>query len=227
MPRSKFSQIFSSCTALLKIAIASHWWLLPILIFALVYGVVWTYWFAALGGSAWGPAWPAARTRLVLFVVSTPIWAATMLGLILNAMFLRRIWQKWRHRLGFMKGYVELKVDDEETVSATARYNKRQWTHDRSRAHMQMSGYTLVLLASLWIVGTYEQPVDIQYRENIRKSLQNPHSNGYGTGGNIMIAFLVSGECLSNNRISRSQKRSSLLLCFITMNKCFLHGHQR
>ncbi|KAJ6514137.1 hypothetical protein DFH09DRAFT_1374064 [Mycena vulgaris] len=51
---------------------------LPIILFCGIYSSVRLYWFIELSSGLFEPAWPAARTRLVLLMAAIPAWGLSM-----------------------------------------------------------------------------------------------------------------------------------------------------
>jgi hypothetical protein len=156
-----------------------------------------------LNGS-FAPAFPVPRTIFVVTLVAIPLWGVTMAFLTLFWLVITRLWQIIRPRLTLRKRYEPIVVDlndleRAQPVRRRRRRNPRQ-TMDEKFAKttrgvgwfVLWGGYLSAALSGVYMLRTYELPIDHRFKRAVELANRVPKPEGYGTGGacsNVLRQF--------------------------------------
>ncbi|KAJ7157957.1 cryptococcal mannosyltransferase 1-domain-containing protein [Mycena crocata] len=167
------------------------------------------YWVSKMGGY-WPPAFPVARTNFVITLVAVPIWGLTMALLILLWVLFLRLLNIVQSRLLRRQRYVALDVDvsldDLEGGDdvGTARRRRGRGTHAAQmirphrffqKAHgvgwfIAWCGYLSLALFGVYMLRTYELPIDHRFKKDVQLANRVPKREGYGAGEKVYIAAM-------------------------------------
>ena len=174
---------------------------LSVLVFVLVYCLSHLIWFTYF--ELWTIGWPASRARFVIFVVTVPLWGMGMLLLTFGLPVIQSAVKSIRQRRqrprsgtalemeaseaseGLMES-VEWHEDDGESLS----YAKTPRSPPKSRFCCDSKAtilYCVAVAAGMLLLATYEQPLDVRYRDIIRAAARSPKRSGYGNGGKLQL----------------------------------------
>lgn len=156
-----------------------------------------------LNGS-FAPAFPISRTRFVVTLVAIPLWGITMAFLTLLWLVLIRLWHIIRPRLNVRKRYEPIAVDlndleRAQPVRRRRRRNPRQTMDEKFAKTTRSVGwfvlwgaYLSAALSGVYMLRTYELPIDHRFKGAVELANQVPKPEGYGTGGarsNVLRQF--------------------------------------
>ncbi|KAF8629855.1 hypothetical protein AX15_003217 [Amanita polypyramis BW_CC] len=158
--------------------------LLPIVLFGCLYSIICAFWLREVGAGAWLPAWPVARTRFVLLMVTVPVWAAFMMAYTVVPRLIRHCSSTG----GRYRDY---------ELAPVFRGRQEPRTLSRMCFRKQMSWWTIRLLIyfflfafGVYLVCSYEQPNDIRFRPLLTRAVSSPRPEGFGNGGKIFVAAM-------------------------------------
>ena len=164
-------------------SIQAPWFVSAILVFCLIYAVAFGIWLNTVGDGAWPLAWPVARTRFVLAMITAPIWAACMVscGVVLRFIGSRSSSRSYQ-------GYYELApvshMDEELPTS------DKMYPHPRiSWPTVRLSMHLLIIAFGIFLLCFYEQPNDIRFRPLLKEAMRSPRAKGFGNDGVSMSLF--------------------------------------
>lgn len=200
-PRASAHVVAVAAHAMLKVRSASRlfwqvasrlaavvWIVVPAVWFTVVYSQCRAYWTKTAGRGAWEPAWPIGRTRLVLFVVATPIWAFGMiLATIASETAMR--YQATGTTSGRTAWSPLKQYETEDYLPQSTRWLLSSCNTNASASKIKLGVYAFVLSVSLWVIGTYEQPNDVRYHSDILEStgLNGKTRSGAGTSNTLLF----------------------------------------
>jgi hypothetical protein len=180
------------------------------------------FWLSKLGG-AWAPAFPVSRTVFVITLAAVPIWGACMAVLMLLWPILLRLWTLVRNRvprLARQQRYEALAVDLDDLESPEA---PRKGPHRKARDSAQSIGtklaqragyfiiwgtYLSAALFGVYMLRTYELPIDHRFKKTVELANRVPKPEGYGTGGTF---FDDLGQIASDMGFRKSIHRRHVL----------------
>ena len=149
-----------------------------VVLFCLIYAVAFAIWSNTVGVGAWSPAWPVARTRFVLVMITTPIWAAFMASCAVVWRFIGP-----RSSSRSYQGYELAPVSHLEQLPTPGKiYSRPQiswWT-------VRLSMYLLTVAFGIFLLCFYEQPNDIRFRPLLTEAMRSPRPKGFGNEGMFM-----------------------------------------
>lgn len=160
--------------------------------FAWFYHYFYNLWLNKVGQGSWPPAWPAPRTRLVLLMVTIPVWGFCMSMWMISVPVAKWVSRATLNKLRRRHHRSMSILDMGHTYASDAqgpRFGRR-----RTRKLQWVA--TLGIYASLAVAGVYmfetsELPGDHRYRPDIEAAIRSPRPEGYGNGGESN-AFNVS-----------------------------------
>ncbi|KAJ7167075.1 cryptococcal mannosyltransferase 1-domain-containing protein [Mycena filopes] len=186
----------------------------PLILSYAVFRHVWAacsaFWLTKLSGN-WAPAFPVHRTYFVIALVAIPLWGAWMAALTLLWVVALRLFGavgacvRERRRWG---RYEPLPVDlddlDFDSCASSTRGGHRR--SGRGRAEdvnekferttrgvgwsVLWGAYVLAALSGLYMLKTYEQPIDHRFKAAVELANRVPKPEGYGTGEKIYLAAM-------------------------------------
>lgn len=203
---SRMSRVTCGATAAFVRNVATSPVVFPGVLLGFIYYQTHLYWLRQVGSGSWAPAWPPARTRLVLSMVAVPLWAAYLsLGMII----MRLLQQLWRHDATERAHPIELGYDSssdleqqamlERTSSAGSSPTISSHGHHRRQSsqaypgvpkislehrwRLKLGAYLSLVVMGLFLLFTYEQPDDVRYGADVRRAVKYPKAQGYSNGG--------------------------------------------
>ena len=150
----------------------------PVLLVCYIYNRAYEYWLDYVGNGVWEPAWPKARTRFVLCMVTVPIWGLCMAGGTLLWETGKRAYATYSAR-HWRAHYRALNDTDEDYSKTRARVNRGEGRG----TWIALSLYGSLALWGLFLLATYEQPADHRFKQDIALANRSPRPEGYGDGG--------------------------------------------
>ncbi|KAJ7208978.1 cryptococcal mannosyltransferase 1-domain-containing protein [Mycena pura] len=164
--------------------------------FCFVWRAVSTFYTQKLG-VPWAPAFPVPRTAFVITLVAIPIWGAAMTVFMVLSVVVTRGWGSLGGLLGRSRRYepVALDLDDvevEETRRRRAR-DPRGSAHgksQRARWLIILCLYLSAMVFGVYMLRTYELPLDHRFKERVELANRVPKREGYGTGEKLFIAAI-------------------------------------
>ncbi|KAJ6589621.1 cryptococcal mannosyltransferase 1-domain-containing protein [Mycena capillaripes] len=163
----------------------------PLACFGLVFGV-WRLTLSIVLGHSFPPGYPESRTLSVTTLLTLPLWGlsfCTPLGQYLRS---------WRHRraqyaeLGFDMHELDEDTDEEHRPPhAFDEIHKasllREWN---SALIVVWLGYLFLSILGLYMLATYEQPLDHRFESAVQLANSVHKRDGYGSGEKIFIAAM-------------------------------------
>jgi hypothetical protein len=178
----------------------------PLAAFALIFSA-WSLAIQLALGSAFPPAFPASRSLFVSTLLTVPVWGLCMsvfyLVLFLKAPFWKPI-KPWRHR---PRQYTPISIPLEDIPSLSVEegdgeYASTSWRHAKARGGagtVGMSvvgiGYLTAVVFGLYLVCTYELPIDHRFKSPVQLANRIPRRQGYGTGGAPLLSSCRRDRC--------------------------------
>ncbi|KAJ7739257.1 cryptococcal mannosyltransferase 1-domain-containing protein [Mycena maculata] len=155
------------------------------------------FWSSKLNG-AWAPAFPEARTNFVIALVALPIWGLSMAFFTLAWVVVTRFWDFLRNRLRRKRSYEPLAVDlnDAQGGRRNRQGQGNHMDHAFSGAvrnagwFVLWGGYLSIAFFGLYMLRTYELPIDHRFKRDVELANRVPKSEGYGTGEQIFVAAM-------------------------------------
>ncbi|KAL1696295.1 cryptococcal mannosyltransferase 1-domain-containing protein [Schizophyllum commune] len=157
----------------------------PVLLACYIFNRAYEYWLDYVGNGVWEPAWPKARTRFVLCMVTVPIWGLCMAGGTLLWETGKRAYATYSAR-HWRAHYRALNDTDEDYSKTRARVNRGEGRG----TWIALSLYGSLALFGLFLLATYEQPVDHRFKQDIALANRSPRPEGYGDGEKVFIAAM-------------------------------------
>ncbi|KAJ7032253.1 cryptococcal mannosyltransferase 1-domain-containing protein [Mycena alexandri] len=179
--------------------------LLPLIISYRVFVYVWdacaAFWFSKLNGN-WAPAFPVYRTNFVLTLVTIPLWGAWMAVLTLLWIVALRLFKFVDACVRWRKRYEPVPMDLDD-LEAEARERRRSTRNRPENDHEKFEktthgvgwlilwgAYFIAALFGLYMLRTYEQPIDHRFKQVVELANRVPKPEGYGTGEKIYLAAM-------------------------------------
>ncbi|KAF7332993.1 hypothetical protein MVEN_02405600 [Mycena venus] len=129
-------------------------------------------------------AFPIWRTLFTATIISIPIWGVCMSALHLvwtfGAPIPHFLWTWQRHR----QHYVPLAFDANDFMADAEK------KHRHRRPPTLWPGFLLVALCGVYLLSTYELPIDHRFKAAVELANRVPRREGYGTGEKIFIAAM-------------------------------------
>ncbi|KAJ7157239.1 cryptococcal mannosyltransferase 1-domain-containing protein [Mycena filopes] len=170
---------------------------IPMYLFWYIYNYLWDEWTSRYWSGIFEPAWPVARTRLVILMAAVPSWGLGMavglvLWVVLKALFVFSVEWLARRRRG--QGY-ELAIPMEE-LGTRKRTHRTRAGFMRTNAMLMGSFAVFVSLAlsGVYMYKTYEFPGDHRYRPDIELALREPRESGYYNGTKVFVAVMFNNN---------------------------------
>lgn len=190
----------------------------PALAFLFVYYKLQGLFDTTVGSGTWPPAWPAARTRLVLLMAAVPTWAAGMAV----AMLVGRFASMYLFRARRLRSEYEMAADADPEQKPVSPRNKHLSRLVRYRWHAKFGVYVFLAMLGVYMYKTYECPGDVRYRPLVEAAMRSPKPQGYGNGG------MRSGVSMDGYFTEVPlQRRFILLPCFSTVRGLCPAGARR
>jgi hypothetical protein len=145
-------------------------------LFCFVYAVAAAIWSKTMGVGTWPPAWPVARTRLVLVMITTPIWAICMACCSVVSMFIGSR-SSSRNYEGYELAPI-FHMDEQVQTSGQIYPRPRVW-----RWPFRLSIYLLIVVFGIFLLCSYEQPNDTRFRPVLKTAMRFRRPEGFGNGG--------------------------------------------
>jgi len=139
----------------------------PSLAFVGIYATIYLVWFILIGHNAWTPAFPSARTRVILLMFSTPLWALAML--------IRHLCYKNEPAV-----HSHLLPRSHYRSVITSKAPERGGSFRRSTISVIYLSIALCGL-QLWWTSAYEK--DFVYLRDVQVAMQNLSADGYSRNG--------------------------------------------
>ncbi|KAJ6573197.1 hypothetical protein DFH09DRAFT_1459677 [Mycena vulgaris] len=163
---------------------------LPIILFCCIYSYVRRYWFLQSPSGLFEPAWPAARTRLVLLMAAIPAWGLSMavgvalwpLAKYLLTKAMRRKRGGWRLRDVHPNGGSSLALSAYPMATTMSEGSGVQLSGDGLLRYLSGHGAERAL------------PGDHRYKPDAEAALKAPKSGGYHDGTNVFIAAMFTNN---------------------------------
>ncbi|KAJ7766128.1 cryptococcal mannosyltransferase 1-domain-containing protein [Mycena metata] len=140
------------------------------------------------------PGFPESRALFVALLFALPLWASSMYSFYLLWIFGKPVWEHlrdWRYGLG---GYSPIGVVFDADADVVVR--RRPSTPSRKTPRVTKYSalllfYSALALAGLYVLGTYEQPLDHRFKSVVELA-NRVHKRGgyYGKGEKIFIAAM-------------------------------------
>ncbi|KAJ6503089.1 cryptococcal mannosyltransferase 1-domain-containing protein [Mycena vulgaris] len=170
---------------------------LPIILFCGIYSSVRLYWFIELSSGLFEPAWPAARTRLVLLMAAIPAWGLSMaVGVALRPLAKYLLTKAMRRKRGGGDYEIFIPMGDPHSPSARTRWPRRR-PKALECSSLAMGSFVIFLvmaLSGLYIIATYELPGDHRYKPDVEAALKAPKPGGYHDGTKVFIAAMFTNN---------------------------------
>lgn len=159
---------------------------------------VWTecyrYWLSKLNGS-WWTAFPVSRTGFVITLVAVPVWGACMAVLMLLWPVGLWTWTRLVRRRLRRRQYEPVTVnlgDLESTRDAAPRrkgvdFGQTKRLGLNTRYFIFWAAYASVALFGVYMLLTYELPIDHRFKSAIELANRVPKPGGYGSGGKYVV----------------------------------------
>ncbi|KAK7042045.1 cryptococcal mannosyltransferase 1-domain-containing protein [Favolaschia claudopus] len=173
------------------------WKFAPALCYALIFYLCRRQWLIKMNG-IWPPAFPLPRTMFVLFLVATPLW-----GLAMTTFYSCR-WL-WTRRTHPKYSSHELPIDLQPLMPAEA-YGEDEQLRVNSPSYNGMTLrrilrtpwilYLSLALFGLYMLATYEQPVDHRFKSAVELANRDPRKAGYAKAEKIFIAAMFHDNAL-------------------------------
>ncbi|KAJ7259145.1 cryptococcal mannosyltransferase 1-domain-containing protein [Mycena haematopus] len=174
----------------------------PIVSLSVLYNVWWkcaAYWQSKLGGS-WAPAFPVLRTNYTITLAAVPIWGACMATLMLMWVIALWLWKLLQDRMPHSRKerYEPLAVDLDDLQAAEdtrepRRRTRQPMVHDLAKTaayFILWAAYLSAALFGVYMLKTYELPIDHRFKADVELANRVPKPGGYGTGEKIYIAAM-------------------------------------
>lgn len=189
------------------------WFVSAVVVFCLIYAVAFSIWSKILGGGAWPPAWPVARTRFVLAMITAPIWAACMVscGVVLRFTGSRSSSRSYQ---GYELAPIPHMDEQLPTSGKMCPRPRISW------CTVRLSLYLLIIAFGIFLLCFCEQPNDIRFRSLLKEAMRSPRPKGFGNNG-------MSRSLFRSDLTSTPQRKSSLLPFFTTMHGLFPIGQNK
>ncbi|KAF7342341.1 hypothetical protein MVEN_01822700 [Mycena venus] len=204
--------LFALAIFILKIAIRTSTRLVcafgPALCFVLVFYLCRLMWLDRMA-EVWPPAVPVPRIVFVLTLVATPIWGLVMALFypLRSATFwlwnrllrsLSRYSNRRREHYWPLQHLSRASVDLGEGSNEIEDRTHRSGVHGYRWWFAAYVGYLSVAVLGMYMLCTYEQPVDHRFKLDVELANSHPRRAGYGTGEKIFIAamFHNNGDVL-------------------------------
>ncbi|KAJ7757400.1 hypothetical protein DFH07DRAFT_772879 [Mycena maculata] len=161
----------------------------PLVCFALIFVILGLFVFLELGRT-FPPAFPLLRTLYVTMLMTGPILGFCMCGFYLLCM-IRDLFRSWNHR---QQRYTPLAVDmddftqggDDETLPSM---RKRFKEIGRPERNVGWLGHPVLVLFGLYLLCTYELPIDHRFKSVVELANCVLRREGYGTGGALVLSM--------------------------------------
>ncbi|KAJ7142006.1 cryptococcal mannosyltransferase 1-domain-containing protein [Mycena crocata] len=149
---------------------------------------------------SWAPAFPVARMNFVATLLAVPIWGLAMALFTVVWISIRWLWNMFHARMLRRQRYVVLEMDLEDLDAHGDRQRSRRESQTASRdicrTRAQVGwfvlwcGYIAVALSGIYMLRTYELPIDHRFKADVQLANRLPKREGYGTGEKIYIAAM-------------------------------------
>jgi hypothetical protein len=149
---------------------------LSTVLFCLVYAIAAAIWSKTMGVGAWPPAWPVARTRLVLVMLTMQIWAACMACCVVVSRFIGSR-SSSRNYEGYELAPI-FHMDEQLQTSSKIYPRPRIWWWP-----IRLSIYLLIIIFGIFLLCSYEQPNDIRFRPLLKAAMRSRRPEGFANGG--------------------------------------------
>ncbi|KAJ6589619.1 cryptococcal mannosyltransferase 1-domain-containing protein [Mycena capillaripes] len=167
----------------------------PLACFGLVFGV-WRHTLSSALGHSFPPGYPESRTLFVTALLTLPLWGLCMCFFCLFWVFstpLRQYLCGWRHRraqyaeLGFEMHELNEGADEERRPPYAFDWMRRTWN---SPLIVVWLGSLFLAILGLYMLATYEQPLDHRFKPAVELANSVHKRDGYGSGEKIFIAAM-------------------------------------
>ncbi|KAJ7215066.1 cryptococcal mannosyltransferase 1-domain-containing protein [Mycena pura] len=133
-----------------------------------------------------GIPFPLPRAYFVITLGAIPIWGLAMIAYVV---FQAAVSRAWTFLLGKGRGYRPIAVDplgltDEKGVEG------RRSREAHKNCAVALVIYLSAVLLGLYMLHTYELPVDHQFKKRVELANRVPKPGGYGSGDKLFIAAL-------------------------------------
>ncbi|KAJ7608780.1 cryptococcal mannosyltransferase 1-domain-containing protein [Roridomyces roridus] len=201
--RPPFNRILAAIVWLLAFAFSFLWRTafitLPALLFWNIYKKFAADWTRDYADGIFEPAWPVARTRLVILMATIPTWGLCMAaGVVLWAFgdfLLPRI---ARRRRGGADYEMSIPMDDLPNASTQRGHRSHSLRQILfGRYYLRTVAFCIfasMALFGLYLYKTYELPGDYRYRPDIETALRVPKPSGYHDGSKVFIAVILNNS---------------------------------
>ncbi|KAJ6527177.1 cryptococcal mannosyltransferase 1-domain-containing protein [Mycena capillaripes] len=171
----------------------------PLRCFAVVFGV-WRLILLIALGLSFPPAYPESRALFVTTLLTVPLWGLCMCLFRLFWAFgtpIRQYLRGWRHRraqyaqIGFEMHELDEDADeDPRPPHASDGIHKASSPKEWNWALIMVLLYLFLAISGLYMLATYEQPLDHRFKPAVELANSVHKRDGYGSGEKIFIAAM-------------------------------------
>lgn len=215
------SPIFWLLSFILSLIFRTAFITLPAWLLWYIYGYFTDYWLSQYSG-LFEPAWPIARTRLVILMAAIPTWGLFMsLGVVVWALGEYLVRRVMRRKRGGGDYEVAIPMDDVRPNGASQRPQTYRARQGFLRTHFLRIGcfflFVSMALSGVYMFKTYELAEDHRYKADVETALRVPKESGYHDGSK-------PSQSLSFSLINGLQPRSSSPSCLTTTSTSYHTG---